>query len=860
MLVSKSLPPNVRRQRTKTGCISCREARKKCCERKPECTRCSLKGLSCTYEVVEPKRSKTTKRTSPSFKKARNMFAGRELKPEEGFIHTFAVTKPIPSRPPEETIDLTVSPQLDVNSCNMDLDESMELFDTFGNSSESEVCSILTNSIFDDSVSARSGSVDPMSLSLELPFSIFSDLTTDSQSRKLLHHFCSTLSPLIVFVEQPHNSFQDLILPLAYDNSPVFYAICAFACGHLEHTGVYESRHSSEYRALAAKGAFELVQWKCQHEEVLATVMLLAYYEALTSSNAPDMFVGHLKAAFLVISSIPESERSTAVCFLEKAFHYYDVISSLSLGMSPVSAVSVSDYTYPLAVMTSSKPNDTTHADPFMGLVGDLWPVLYRLSIAMSLKEDLEAAVAANQGTKAAVLRVEYESITKSTEKALQSWQPSVDPSNILMSLEEDGNAQHQHLEAMVHNAQAYRHSALVYLHRTVYGYPISHPEVQKNTHLSLESCMAVIASGGPANALLWPLYVAACEAVTDHDQGLAKSVFLEIGRRQGMVNIEQAQGTVLQRWAGGSGNGLTGPLQSAIQATQLAISIETVNVTRSIGDEVTTTRSELNAKLDNLQQASTDCDLAIEGKLSDGFSQLSLSLDTFVPQAQQHMEASSLHFTPSHRYGANSINMKFFREVARALPGMTEWYGNELHTAIIQKNEMVKNFWFDNNNWKKSLDRLSNLMAPVLDGNLDVPEDFKSMAVRMATFEALSIHHTCCVRYGVRRDIDDEDIQEFLEEDSRAIEILHELLPEFEAKLVEMSCSFSEFLRTYWKERMAQVLEELNEPQPLTKDNLREIKRLGVDLRVEDEDVDKAGSECGLFEFYMAYLDGIME
>ncbi|KAF5501049.1 L-arabinose-responsive transcription regulator ARA1 [Colletotrichum siamense] len=504
---------------TDTCCISCREARKKCCERKPECTRCSLKGLTCTYEVIEPKWSKTTKRTSPSSKKARNIFAGRELKPEEGFIHTFAVTKPTPSRPPEETIDLTVSPQLDVNSCNMDLDESMELFDTFGNSSESEVCSILTNSIFDDSVSARSGSVDPMSLSLELPFPIFSDLTTDLQSRKLLHHFCSTLSRLIVFVEQPHNSFQDLILPLAYDNSPVFYAICAFACGHLEHSGVYESRHSSEYRALAAKGAFELVQWKCQHEEVLATVMLLAYYEALTSSNAPDMFVGHLKAAFLVISSIPESERSTSVCFLEKAFHYYDVISSLSLGMSPVSAVSVSDYTYPLAVMTSSKPNDITHADPFMGLVGDLWPVLYRLSIAMSLKGDLEAAVAANQGTKAAVLRVEYESITKSTEKALQSWQPSVDPSNILMSLEEDGNAQHQHLEAMVHNAQAYRHSALVYLHRTVYGYPMSHPEVQKNAHLSLESCMAVIASGGPANALLWPLYVAACEAVTDHDQ-----------------------------------------------------------------------------------------------------------------------------------------------------------------------------------------------------------------------------------------------------------------------------------------------------------------------------------------------------
>ncbi|KAE9582223.1 hypothetical protein CGMCC3_g1718 [Colletotrichum fructicola] len=422
--------------------------------------------------------------------------------------------------------------------------------------------------------------------------------------------------------------------------------------------------------------------------------------------------------------------------------------------------------------------------------------------------------------------------------------------------------------------------------------------------------------------------------------------------------------------------------LQSAIQATQLAISIETVNVTRSIGDEkgLQTLRwmfksgkaSPLDVDIDDgsllyaatngsgMQSASGLWKLRpfLEYLVAIGvprdqpdekmnelpfhslfkWSAFRLKLDEYSKGSNTHSYKGTgfasvaldyqflmpddtsviSDYAASHRYGANSINMKFFREVARALPGMTEWYGNELHTAIIQKNEvklveilkkdtaratlwetdtfgcaalelltcwtqgmqlvffhwgsqilqddncqrlsMVKNFWFDNNNWKKSLDRLSNLMAPVLDGNLDVPEDFKSMAVRMATFEALSIHHTCCVRYGVRRDIDDEDIQEFLEEDSRAIEILHELLPEFEAKLVEMSCSFSEFLRTYWKERMAQVLEELNEPQPLTKDNLREIKRLGVDLRVEDEDVDKAGSECGLFEFYMAYLDGIME
>ncbi|KAH9229891.1 hypothetical protein K456DRAFT_56178 [Colletotrichum gloeosporioides 23] len=161
---------------------------------------------------------------------------------------------------------------------------------------------------------------------------------------------------------------------------------------------------------------------------------------------------------------------------------------------------------------------------------------------------------------------------------------------------------------------------------------------------------------------------------------------------------------------------------------------------------------------------------------------------------------------------------------------------------------------------WRLRLDQLSNRIAPVLDRHWEVPEDFKLAAVRMATFEALSIHHTCCDYWGEPRDIDDEDRQELLDGDLRAIETLNELLPEFEAKPVEMSCSFSEFIETYWKDRMVQVLEELNEPQPLTEDNLREIRRLGVDLRVEDEDDDEAGPEYRSFEYWMAELDAIME
>lgn len=118
---------------------------------------------------------------------------------------------------------------------------------------------------------------------LELPYPSFFNLTDDTQDRKLIHHFCTVLSHLIVFTEEPDNSFQELILPLASENSPVLHAMCAFSKGHLEYMGVQDSKHSSNFRVLAAEGVFSLVQQNCRYEEVLAATMLLVYYESVSS-------------------------------------------------------------------------------------------------------------------------------------------------------------------------------------------------------------------------------------------------------------------------------------------------------------------------------------------------------------------------------------------------------------------------------------------------------------------------------------------------------------------------------------------------------------------------------------------------
>lgn len=51
-------------------------------------------------------------------------------------------------------------------------------------------------------------------------------------------------------------------------------------------------------------------------------------------------------------------------------------------------------------------------------------------------------------------------------------------------------------------------------------------------------------------SALLWPLFVASCEAMTEEDRTLALDAFGGTERRQGMNNIMRAWEVVQEVWA----------------------------------------------------------------------------------------------------------------------------------------------------------------------------------------------------------------------------------------------------------------------------------------------------------------------
>jgi Fungal specific transcription factor domain len=183
-----------------------------------------------------------------------------------------------------------------------------------------------------------------------------------------------------------------------------------------------------------------------------------------------------------------------------------------------------------------------------------LWPIIHRLSNLLPLREELENAIAAHQSSKVAVLRTEFDTTSQAIEAALKQWQPSLPPS---FSPEERGGDvinrdqadERARLQSIMNNALAYRHSAFVYLYRSIYGCSRRHAIVQRHAHVSLTHCVATVAHAGPMGALLWPLFVAACEAVSLGDRDLARQAFVAIDRRQGMTNIERAWLIVQEVW-----------------------------------------------------------------------------------------------------------------------------------------------------------------------------------------------------------------------------------------------------------------------------------------------------------------------
>ncbi|KAH5383711.1 hypothetical protein HBI33_111190 [Parastagonospora nodorum] len=120
------------------------------------------------------------------------------------------------------------------------------------------------------------------------------------------------------------------------------------------------------------------------------------------------------------------------------------------------------------------------------------------------------------------------------------------------------------------------------------------------------------------------------------------------------------------------------------------------------------------------------------------------------------------------------------------------------------------------------------------------------SAILRVLTFDALSLTHTCC--YRVRKEIRDkfyrptsEEAQVIYDLEREDIELLENLTTDFELKWATYTKPFVTFMNRVWKPRMRAILAERRVEKDIYE---AELQRIGVRLKQAGEEETKSDSE----------------
>ena len=192
--------------------------------------------------------------------------------------------------------------------------------------------------------------------------------------------------------------------------------------------------------------------------------------------------------------------------------------------------------------------------DALLGLTSELWPIIHDISHVMKMRKEIQAVEALGYGEAAAALRNESNRRSEDIRRRLEEWKPihgdgrdGASTPNTRRAIKTD-----LRIQSIVCNAEAYHHAAFVYFYRNIQSLPRRSSLVQYHAKEALAACLRVVMFEGPMAALLWPLFVGACEAVKELDRNIARTVFQATMDKQGFVNIAQSWDVVQEVWREG--------------------------------------------------------------------------------------------------------------------------------------------------------------------------------------------------------------------------------------------------------------------------------------------------------------------
>ncbi|KAK9321613.1 fungal-specific transcription factor domain-containing protein [Lipomyces orientalis] len=520
-------------KRSRSGCLQCRQRRKKCHLEKPTCKSCQDRNWVCVYPSQAS--SNGDERQSP---------AARRL----SSISTTAVTQ-------SENNTVFSAAFSDDGSVDTVLFDDALLQDPLTPSTSLVPSPPMATM---KSMGTRIDNLDGLD-----PLSILNYTRTQ---KELVYHFTMTISSVISYYRQ-EGPFRRLILSLLIPVSrpgsiappstgPLLSSLCALASAHKSYAlGIAQDDQQLSYHTAALEKLITLLEdlpARLEDENtqnvLLSSILILVYYE-IAQGGYIDSISMHLSGAYRIITSFlnhiifrlqtsnttgtANSRVSKETIFLFRIFQYFDVICSLSkrdklLDQSLQLHHFLSTYSRLRSTAPSTNDSPEDGIDPVIGLAEDLWPLIVRLCILCNDSE-FGKSMTPDVMCRASLLELE-----------LSSWEvpAASSPSN-------------PRELAMQAAAKVYQLAAQIYLLRTFFPAENVADAIQGHVRCALDHLARVCTLEGNMAALLWPVSVVASECVDSIDRGFVKVVFQKLGKRQGMANVMRGLQSVESGWRG---------------------------------------------------------------------------------------------------------------------------------------------------------------------------------------------------------------------------------------------------------------------------------------------------------------------
>ena len=325
-------------KRDKSGCLTCKQRRKKCDEVKPKCADCRRLNLTCSWP-------------SPARAKPRNK---RQVAPHE------EETAPLPDPLDDDPVasHLPVEVQVDVEeeaghwmpeaAPDLDLNDLIGAFDLplVTLPAGTDASEISLSAAFDLppitlQPSSESAPSPASSLTQIIPSTV-PELTID-EDRALLNHFIKIVAPNLSRTKDTEgpNPYLSTLMPLTLENKIVLDSVLALSANHWRRTQPRFATRGQFHQSNATQALVELlpqVDDRNSADVALVSSLILCMSELFDGKSSSWRF--HLKGAKRLLIALRDQEKrrgpSSHHRFLIRLYQYLDSAATTSTCRPPV--------------------------------------------------------------------------------------------------------------------------------------------------------------------------------------------------------------------------------------------------------------------------------------------------------------------------------------------------------------------------------------------------------------------------------------------------------------------------------------------------------------------------------------------